>query len=352
MKEFSIGSNEAGQRFDKYLHKLLPEAGNGFIYKMLRKKNITLNGAKAEGREQLRPGDVVKVFFSDETFDKFAGKASGGNESPLAAECRRCFLRYPLVSGKNGDTSPSIVLETGDVLILNKPVGMLSQKAKPEDSSLNEWLIGYLLSSGQLSERELDTFHPSVCNRLDRNTGGLVLCGKSLAGSRLLSRLLKEERIGKFYRCIVKGAFTASKTYQGYLSKNTSTNMVTVSDRPRPGADFIRTSYEPLQVYGRGESALTYLEIRLHTGKTHQIRAHLSSIGYPVLGDPKYGDLSFNKRWFTKANVRSQLLYACRLEFPPLDGADEMTTGTVETLSGKKVAAPEPELFAAVLGKA
>ena len=179
MREFQINSNEAGQRFDKYLKKLLVGAPNSFVYKMLRKKNITLNGKKADGTEKLIGGDVVKLFLSDETFEKFTGK----EEVAAAYEHLKGLRALP------------VVYEDEDVLIVNKPSGMLSQKAKPTDVSANEHIISYLIEKGELTEEMMRTFKPSVSNRLDRNTSGLLVAGKTLKGLQEMSQALKERTV-------------------------------------------------------------------------------------------------------------------------------------------------------------
>ena len=167
MKEYIIKNNEAGQRFDKYLKKILPNASSSFIYKMLRKKNITLDGHKASGTEILKIGSDVKIFFSDETFDKFSVDLSAlKNEYDALSKLTLSGLK--------------IIFENDDILIADKPVNMLSQKSGISDISANERLIGYLISNSRLDFEEFKTFKPSVCNRLDRNTTGLILMGKSL----------------------------------------------------------------------------------------------------------------------------------------------------------------------------
>ena len=160
MKEFQITENEAGQRFDKYLAKLLRNAPKSFFYKMLRKKNITLNGRKATGNEKLNTGDQIRLFLSDETFSKFSQQ-----EQTARAV-----------------TDLDIIYEDTDILLINKPAGMLSQPDDTKEPSMVEYLIGYLLQNGSLTEENLRTFHPSVCNRLDKNTSGVIAAGKSLAG--------------------------------------------------------------------------------------------------------------------------------------------------------------------------
>ena len=218
MKEIKISSHDASQRFDKYLKRLLPEMGTSFMYKMLRKKNITLNGKKATGSELLVEGDTVKCFFSDETFDKFSGKSTTGIES----KSQNVLSEY--TTAFNNLKGIVILYEDEHILLLDKPAGILSQKAKPEDVSLNEWMISYLLDSGFISEESLRHFKPSVCNRLDRNTSGLVICGKTLLGSREMSRILKDRSLQKFYRTYVHGHLEGEKTLEAYHNKNTKSN--------------------------------------------------------------------------------------------------------------------------------
>lgn len=184
MQELHIGENDAGQRFDKYLKKLLAEAPGSFVYKMLRKKNITLNGKKADGTEKLSCGDEVKLFLSDETYEKFRAKSK--TVMPEAFSGSEKTLRQL-----------KVLYEDADILIINKPSGMLSQKARPEDVSANEYILSYLLREGALTEEEMRTFRPSVCNRLDRNTSGILIAGKTLKGLQEMSKALKERTIQK-----------------------------------------------------------------------------------------------------------------------------------------------------------
>lgn len=306
MREFIIGSNEENQRFDKYLKKLLPGAQTGFLYKMLRKKNITLDGKKATGKELLHKGNQVKIFFSEDTFLKLMQDAKA-----LEDECRR--LRELPMKGLK------IIYEDEDILIADKPYNMLSQKAKPTDFSANEYLLGYLLRSNAISSETLATFRPSVCNRLDRNTTGLLLMGKSLAGSQGLSEKLKDRSVRKFYRAVVYGEVTKEEQLSGWLLKDEASNQVQILDHEEPGALRIETAYTPLKWKGGGPDAregLTLLEIHLITGRTHQIRAHLASIGHPIIGDMKYGSPQVNQKYHQELHVDHQLLHAYRLEFP------------------------------------
>lgn len=312
MRTFIIGTNDANQRFDKYLKKLLPNASTGFLYKMLRKKNITLDGKKATGKETVKKGSEVKVFFSEETLEKFMQDAS-----VLQADYEK--LKTLPMKGL------SVVYEDTDILIADKPANMLSQKAKDTDLSANEYLLGYLIRSGALSLEAFTTFRPSVCNRLDRNTTGLLLMGKTLAGAQKLSEGLRDRSIHKFYRAIVAGTVTEGAHLSGWLVKDEETNQVQILSKPVEHAVQIETSYEIVQA----DEDHTLLEIHLITGKTHQIRAHLASIGHPVIGDKKYGEETVNHRYEEMFGVRHQLLHAYRLEFP----------------DGHTVCAPMPGLF-------
>jgi len=333
MQSVIIGTNQAGQRFDKFLHKCLPNAGTSFLYKMLRKKNITLNGKKAEGKEILSVGDEVKFFFSDETYEKFSG-TEGKTASESSGSTGEYVQAYQKLKGIR------VIFEDDNILILNKPVGILTQKAVPADISLNEWLIGYLLAKEQITEEELRTFHPSVCNRLDRNTSGIVLCGKSLAGSQTLSRIIKDRTLQKYYRTICVGELKNKEKLQGYLHKDTHTNKVTVCKELPKGAstkDYsaIQTEYSPLV----STKDYTLVEVELITGKTHQIRSHLSYIGHPIIGDGKYGNDKINRKFREKDKLGHQLLHAYRIVFP------HEKEGVLAALSGKEIIGEYSEQF-------
>ena len=193
MKEIKIGKNVAGKRLDSFLKGYLPGASGGFIYKMLRKKNITLNGSKADGTEKLSENDLIKIFFSDETFAKFKGNSDGIKNAGSADK--------EIDLSKYGDVR--VVYEDDNIILASKPVGLLSQKSSPKDISLNDWLIDYLLSEKSEATKDLDVYKPSICNRLDRNTGGIVICAKSLPGAREMNKLLKSRNLDKYYRTIV-----------------------------------------------------------------------------------------------------------------------------------------------------
>ena len=319
-----IEKNEAGQRLDKFLAKYMNEASKSFFYKMMRKKNITLNGKKCEGNEKLAEGDVVKLFLAEDTIEKFS--------SVQVQEVKKVDL--------------DILYEDDEIILVNKPAGMLSQKAKETDESLVEYLIDYLLGSGKLTESGLRAFRPSVCNRLDRNTSGIVAAGKSLAGLQMLSGVFKDRSIHKYYQCLVSGEIRDVKTVDGWLLKDEKKNQVRIltdveakrfggrggDEEPKR----IRTKYEPIATDGR----FTLLKVTLLTGRSHQIRAHLASLGHPIVGDFKYGGVS--KVNPSGRTVKYQLLHSYRLEFPKL-------AEPFAYLSGRVFEAPMPGYFASVL---
>lgn len=311
MKEYRIPQNDAGMRLDKFCARVLKNAPYSFIFKMLRKKNITLNGKKAKGNELLQPEDLVVFYLSDETI------ASFGRETADA------------LSWENDPYEPEVVFENEQLLIVNKPDGMLSQKAGANDRSMNEYCIRYLTKNGSYNPSDPAAFKPAVCNRLDRNTSGLMLIAKTHAAASMLAKALRDRSMDKYYACIVKGTIREAFVLNGYLKKDESTNTVTIVP-DATGADRIETAFEPLS----DQNGLTLLNVKLVTGKSHQIRAHLASIGHPILGDPKYGDSRFNREY----GCKHQLLHAYRIKMPVL-------TDALSDLSGREFEISFPKEF-------
>ena len=317
MRSIMVNKNEAGQRLDKLLAKYLNLAGKGFLYKMMRKKNIVLNGKKCDGSEKLAEGDEIKLFLADETIEKF---------SEVKVQ-------------KVKKTKLHIIYEDEHVVLINKPSGMLSQKAQEQDESLVEYLIDHLLDSGKLTKEDLRSFRPSVCNRLDRNTSGLVAAGCSLAGLQKLSAMFKDRSLHKYYLCVVSGSVREKKRIEGFLKKDEKTNQVTISQRELPDSAPICTEYEPLIE----TDSYTLLKVTLITGRTHQIRAHLASIGHPIVGDMKYGNPKVNEEAKRQYHIHSQMLHSWKLVFPQMEEP-------LAHLSGKSFTAPLPGEFTRVLG--
>lgn len=326
MKEIKITAKESGQRLDKFLKKYLQAAPGSFIYKMLRKKNIVLNDKKATGNEKLTEGDSVKLYFSEETLNKFLGENSVYSMEASKKEIKSEKLGNP--------KAVRVIYEDDHILLINKAVGDLSQKANPGDLSMVEHITAYLLENKSLTKEDLQTFHPSICNRLDRNTSGILVAGKTMPGLQKMGEIFKDRSVKKYYLCMVKGKITKPAQVGGFLEKNEKTNCVTIKEESSVRGKAIQTEYMPLA----WNEEVTLLRVHLITGKTHQIRAHLASIGHPLLGDYKYGDKSYNDKYKKEFGLGSQFLHAYEIGFPKMEEP-------LDNLSEKTFMAPLPEKF-------
>ena len=329
MIKISIGKNEAGQSLYKLLVKRMDKAPKSFIYKMLRKKNIELNGKKTDGSVILKEGDEVSLFLSDETVSKFTSQKN-----------------IP-TGGKTPVRTLKIIYEDDNILIADKPQGILSQRSAPGDDSMNDRIISYLISEGKLKRDDMLTFRPSICNRLDRNTSGLISFGKTLPALQILNSAFSSRSLKKYYVCVVKGIVDAPRHCEAYLKKDEGTNKVTVTEAPKKAAagrdkdyELIKTEYEPLS-HGKD---MTLLRVKLITGRSHQIRAHLAMLGHPVAGDPKYGDSELNKRLRERFNIRNQMLYSYELTLP------EDMPEPLSYLSGRTFKGEMPEIYKRLAG--
>ena len=353
MREINVSTNEAGQRLDKLLRKYLKNANTSFIYKMLRKKNIVLNDKKAEGKEILNLGDSVKMYFSEETFATMTGQYSGSAETKRTTSSAGKSSAQTRRGESSGNSSERrdkrafdidgfrkhIVYEDENLLVLNKPAGWLSQSDASGLPSVNELCLRYLMATGALTETQLQTFKPGIANRLDRNTSGLILFGKTLPALQALAGLLRDRTMEKYYLAIVYGDIAHAQRIDGYLAKDERTNRVEIRPQPFPDAVEIHTAYEPL----KRSTDYTVLKVHLITGKTHQIRAHLRAIGHPIIGDPKYGRKDANAYYRSHGGVTSQLLHAWELHFP------ETLDGPLRNLAGQTITAAPPKDFRAFL---
>ncbi|MBR1599148.1 MAG: RluA family pseudouridine synthase [Lachnospiraceae bacterium] len=375
MKMVVIGKNNSGQRLNKFLGRYLDAAPQSFIYKMLRKKNIKYNGRKVEGSEIISEGDVIEIYLADDTIAKFRKNPDKDNvdrnltvdnvdhnknltvdnvdyNKNLGTD-NILNVNISVSNDENAGKDPlnniEIIYEDEDILILNKPAGMLSQKARPEDYSLNERIVEYYHNRESIDP----LFTPSVCNRLDRNTSGIILAGMSYQGTRILSKMLKDRTLQKYYLTAVKGRIEKASTIKGFLTKKEAHNQVVIyadkEEAVRAGIDnpaYIETRYEPIRHGsiddGRRTYDITLLKVELITGKTHQIRAHLKSIGHPILGDGKYGHKDINAYMRKELGLKHQLLHAYEIHFP--DNVDQLA----EILSGKVFQAKLNNVFESI----
>lgn len=288
MKEIIIGEKEANQRLDKFLMKYMNQSPKAFVYKMLRKKRIKYNGKKAYGNEKLISGDIIQLYLSDETINRF-------QKEKEIKETRQSFL---------------VIYEDENILICNKPLGILVHGSwdKEKDTLMDEILF-YLAQKGEYSPSTSIAFTPAICNRLDRNTSGIVIVGKNLMALQGMNQMLKDNKIKKYYLAVVKGIVKNSGVLKGYHKKNKKTNEVKIFKDAIEDSKYVETHYKPLCNNGK----YTLLEIEIITGRSHQIRAHLSSIHHPVIGDLKYGNEEVNKYFREKYHLKHQFLHGYKI---------------------------------------
>jgi len=302
MREINISKNEANQRLNKFLEKYLNKAPKSFIYKMIRKKNIKINDSKADGSEILTEGDILKLYLSEETIEKFMQEKTINEEAGAI----------------------SIIFEDENILIVDKPLGVLSHPDTNTDrDTLIDRILSYLHKKGEFNIEKNSSFTPAICNRLDRNTGGLVVCGKNLATVQKLNEIIASGNMYKYYFAIVSGKLETKGKLEGYHIKDDNTNQVKITKQESQNGKKVYTEYTPVKY----TDDFTMLNINLITGKSHQIRAHLQSIGHPILGDRKYGDSDVNKWAKERFAVNNQLLHAQKISFDEIDGILEYLQG-------------------------
>ena len=287
MRSFTIGKNDAGQRLDKFLNKAVPRLPASLMHKYLRLKRIKLNRKRCDNATRLNEGDMLELYIGDEFF----GDAQGENAILLAPN------------------DLNILYEDENILLADKPPGLIVHEDDREavDTLINR-IQRHLFERGEYDPANENSFAPALCNRIDRNTGGIVIAAKTAEALRIINEKIKLREVHKYYLCIVHGIpAKKSDTLCAYLKKDSEQNRVTVQSRPFGGAKEIRTHYRVLA--HKDDRAL--LEVDLLTGRTHQIRAHLAFIGHPLLGDTKYGTNQQNKG----SGHRVQALYSYRLAF-------------------------------------
>ena len=302
MKSFIVGKNDAGRRLDKFIRQAMPTLPTSLMYRYIRTKHIKVNRKKAEISTKLREGDVIEAYIPDEFF--------------AAAKPKYEFLSAP--------TNLDIVYEDENILLVDKKQGVL---VHPDDKEYRDTLIGriqhYLYDKGEFDPEAENGFAPSLANRIDRGTGGIVIAAKNAESLRILCDKIKEREIDKQYLAVVHGTPAKKEaTLEGFLEKNESKNKVYLKATREGDALSIKTRYRVLA----SKNNLSLIEVDLLTGRTHQIRAHMASIGHPLLGDGKYGKLAADK----KLGFTRQALYSYKLTFNfKGDG------GILEYLNGK-----------------
>ncbi|MBO4872488.1 MAG: RluA family pseudouridine synthase [Lachnospiraceae bacterium] len=352
MRNLSVGPADAGQRLDKFLVRTFKEAEKGFLYRMLRKKNITLNGSKAAGNEMLKAGDQIEVYFSDETFEKFRGTAG-----KVAASAEESAMKKNGTAGAFSKQAPSllsVVYEDEALLFVNKPAGLLSQKAGRDDDCLADRIAAYTAAQNAAKPESARSqgFTPAPAHRLDRNTSGLVLAGKTLPGQQLLSFLLRERELEKYYLCVVKGRLEKPLHSVLFWQKDEADNTVTIRKEAVPGAEKVELTARTERSLERGYSLL---KVRLISGKSHQIRAQLAFLGLPIAGDAKYGSADVNRELAVLwgGTLRVQLLHSFEAVFPAAlpeeAGLSEEARQVFERVAGKSFQAPLPPVFISVI---
>jgi 23S rRNA pseudouridine955/2504/2580 synthase len=310
MKEIVIRDNEAGQRFDKFLRKYLPQMPLSAIYKSIRKRDITINGAKASEKYMLQSGDIVAFKMEVDSIKK---------------EKSMDFL--------NVEYDFKTAFEDENIVVVQKLPGQLVHPDEGNQLTMTEQVMAYLYDKGEYNPNEEKIFSPSPCNRLDRNTEGLVVFAKNYETLKEMNEGIKNGTVKKYYSTIVNGKLKDG-VYTAYVVKNQSSNRVSVSDNRTAGSKEIITGITTEETTGQ----FSLLEIELITGRSHQIRAHLSHMGNPIVGDPKYGDKKMNSIFRDRFGLEGQLLIAYKLQ---LGGF----FGKLSYLNGKTITMPLPTLF-------
>ena len=312
MKELTVKKNDANQRLDRFVAKAVPLLPESLLQKYIRLKRIKLNGKGVKRDTRVSEGDVLSLYINDEFFEKPHEDNS--------------YLRV-------GSPKVDIVYEDENILLADKKPGVLCHSAGQWDyNTLIAHIQAYAYQKGEWRPREEISFAPALCNRIDRNTGGIVIAAKTTEALRILNQKIRDRELDKRYLAVVEGTpRPETGVLKGYLFKDAVKNRVFVTDTPQKGAKTCETRYRTLTKRG----GLSLVECELITGRTHQIRAHLAYLGKPVLGDIKYGNRKMNER----TGAKTQALCAVRISF--LDIPEE---NTLHYLSGKVIKLKDPQI--------
>jgi len=308
--KIEIGANEAGQRLDKFLRKLLKDVPLSAIFKALRKGDVRVNGKKEKEKYSLQEGDIVEI--------KYIQSKKEEKQNFINVDSSSLMITY----------------EDENILIVEKWPGVLVHPDKSNgEPSLTDYVLSYLNAKGDyLPEKEV-TFTPAPCNRLDRNTSGIVIFGKNFEALRMLNEAIREDEIEKYYYTIVKGKIKDG-LYKAYIKKNEEANISKIYEESIPNSKEISMKVKTIKTNG----AYSFLEINLITGRSHQIRAHLAYLGNPLIGDSKYGDKRINSFFESKFGLNYQYLYAYKLIFRGV-------SGKLSYLKNKTIAESLPPMF-------
>ncbi len=308
MRQIEIGENDSGQRLDKFLTKKFRNMPQSLMYKYIRTKYIKLNGKRCEISSRLKKGDVLTLYIKDEFFETVQDEYD--------------FIKAPI--------KLDIIYEDENIMLLNKKPGLL---VHPDETYHFDSLIAriqhYLYDKGEYDPKKENSFAPALVNRIDRNTGGIVIAAKNAETLRIMNQKLKDREVEKLYLCIAVGILKKKEgILVDYLEKNEKQNRVYISKKPTENSKTIKTKYKVLAE----KNNFSLVEVDLLTGRTHQIRAHFAYIGHPLLGDGKYGKNDINR----KMGYKYQALYSYKLTFRfTTDG------GILQYLNGKSFTAPE-----------
>lgn len=285
MRALQISENEENQRLDRFLGKYLNKATKGFIGKIIRKKYIKVNGKREEGSYILKKDDRLEVFLAEDTVQKFRDEKT-----------------LPKGTAAKEQEEPPIAYEDEHLLVWNKPSGILTHGA---DDGVVESALRYLMDTGAYRPEKERIFVPSSTNRLDKNTSGLVFIPKDNPTRMDLNEKWRIGQVEKYYITLIHGNLEKACRLEGYLTKDEKENKSTVWPDEKKGGKKVVTILEPV----KGNGTYTLVQVDLHTGRSHQIRAHLQSIGMPVIGDPKYGDPVQNKQFCDRYGLKNQFLH-------------------------------------------